>query len=50
MGGMEFIAFNYSQILHNNLLINIHTLLAAHKNGVKRYFCTSSACIYPEYL
>jgi GDP-D-mannose 3',5'-epimerase len=50
MGGMGFISFNHSQILHNNLLINIHTLDAAHKNGVKRYFYTSSACIYPEYL
>ena len=50
MGGMGFISFNHSQILHNNLLINIHTLDAANKNGVKRYFYTSSACIYPEYL
>jgi GDP-D-mannose 3',5'-epimerase len=50
MGGMGFISFNHSQILHNNLLINIHTLDAAQKNGVKRYFYTSSACIYPEYL
>jgi len=50
MGGMGFISSNHSQILHNNLLINVHTLDAAHENGVKRYFFTSSACIYPEYL
>ncbi len=50
MGGMGFISSNHSQILHNNLLINIHTLDAAHKNDVQRYFFTSSACIYPEYL
>ena len=50
MGGMGFISFNHSQILHNNILINVHTLDAAHKNGVKRYFYTSSACVYPEYL
>jgi len=50
MGGMGFISFNHSQILHNNLLINIHTLDAARVNGVQRYLYTSSACIYPEYL
>jgi len=50
MGGMGFISFNHSQILHNNLLINIHTLDAARLNGVRRYLYTSSACVYPEYL
>lgn len=50
MGGMGFISFNHSQILHNNLLINIHTLDAARVNGVRRYLYTSSACVYPEYL
>jgi len=50
MGGMGFISSNHSQILHNNLLINVHTLEAARINGVKRYLFTSSACIYPEYL
>lgn len=50
MGGMGFISANHAQILHNNSLINIHTLDAAKTNGVKRYLYTSSACIYPEYL
>ena len=50
MGGMGFISANHSQILHNNLLINLHTLEAARINGTKRYFYTSSACVYPEYL
>jgi GDP-D-mannose 3',5'-epimerase len=50
MGGMGFIAFHHAQILHNNALINLHTLEAARTNGVKRYLYTSSACIYPEYL
>jgi nucleoside-diphosphate-sugar epimerase len=49
MGGMGFISCNHSQILHNNALINIHTLEAARENGVSRYFYTSSACVYPEY-
>lgn len=49
MGGMGFISSHHAQILHNNALINLHTLEAARKNGVKRYLYTSSACVYPEY-
>jgi GDP-D-mannose 3', 5'-epimerase len=49
MGGMGFISSHHAQILHNNALINLHTLEAARINGVKRYLYTSSACIYPEY-
>jgi len=49
MGGMGFISANHASILHNNALINIHTLDAARTNGVQRYLYTSSACIYPEY-
>lgn len=50
MGGMGFISHHHAQILHNNALINFHTLDAARLNGVKRYFYTSSACVYPEFL
>ena len=49
MGGMGFISSHHAEILRNNSLINIHTLEAARINGVKRYFYTSSACVYPEY-
>ena len=49
MGGMGFISCHHAEILHNNSLINIHTLEAARVNGIKRYFYTSSACVYPEY-
>lgn len=49
MGGMGFISAHHAQILHNNALINIHTLEAARVNQVNRYFYTSSACVYPEY-
>lgn len=49
MGGMGFISAHHAQILHNNALINVHTLEAARTNGVRRYLYTSSACIYPEY-
>ncbi len=50
MGGMGFISGHHAQILHNNALINIHTLEAAHNNGVERLLYTSSACVYPEHL
>ncbi|MEQ1605259.1 MAG: NAD-dependent epimerase/dehydratase family protein [Pyrinomonadaceae bacterium] len=50
MGGMGFISCHHAQILHNNALINLHTLEAARENGVNRYLYTSSACIYPEHL
>lgn len=49
MGGMGFISAHHSEILHNNSLINTHTLDAARLNGVNRYFYTSSACVYPEF-
>ncbi len=50
MGGMGFISSNHSRILHNNALINLHTMHAAVLNGACRYFYSSSACVYPEYL
>ena len=50
MGGMGFISKYHAEILHNNILINTHTMEAARLNGVKRYLYTSSACVYPEYL
>lgn len=49
MGGMGFISAHHAEILHNNALINIHTLDAARVHGVERYLFTSSACVYPEY-
>jgi GDP-D-mannose 3',5'-epimerase len=50
MGGMGFISSNHATILHNNALINLHTLEAARLNGANRYLYSSSACIYPEHL
>lgn len=50
MGGMGFISHHHARILHNNALINLHTLEAARLNGIKRVLYTSSACVYPEYL
>jgi GDP-D-mannose 3',5'-epimerase len=50
MGGIGFIETNKGEIVRDNTLINIHTIEAARQNGVKRFFYTSSACIYPGYL
>jgi GDP-D-mannose 3',5'-epimerase len=50
MGGMGFISANHATILHNNALIDIHTLEAARQQGVRKLLYTSSACVYPEHL
>jgi len=49
MGGMGFIQSNHSTILYNNTMISFNMVEAARRNGVKRFFYSSSACIYPEY-
>ncbi len=49
VGGMGFISAHHTTILHNNSLIDLHTLEAARENGVRRYLYTSSACVYPEF-
>jgi GDP-D-mannose 3',5'-epimerase len=49
MGGMGFISTHNAQIIHNNMLINSHTLEAARINGADRLLYSSSACIYPVF-
>lgn len=49
MGGIGYISTNHAEIAKNNILINTHMLEASYQNGVKRYFYSSSACIYPAY-
>jgi len=49
MGGIGFIETVRARVLHDNVLINTHMIEAARCNGVKRYFYSSSACIYPTY-
>jgi len=48
MGGMGFIENNRSLCMLS-VLINTHMLEAAKEYGVKKYFYSSSACIYPDY-
>lgn len=49
MGGIGFIESNKAQIMHDNVLINVHTLEAARQNACDRLLYTSSACVYPGY-
>jgi len=49
MGGMGFIQSNHALILYNNTMISFNMVEAARETGVKRFFYSSSACIYPEY-
>jgi GDP-D-mannose 3', 5'-epimerase len=49
MGGMGYLSAHHAQVLHNNSLINLHTLEAARVNGASRLFYASSACVYPEF-
>jgi len=49
MGGIGFIETHKAEIVHDNILINIHMLEAARSNGIARFLYTSSACIYPGY-
>jgi GDP-D-mannose 3',5'-epimerase len=48
MGGMGFIQSAETQILHNNVLINVHMTHCASIMGVSRYFFSSSVCVYRD--
>jgi len=50
MGGMGFIVSNQSVLLYNNTMISFNMLEAARQTGVKRYFYSSTACVYNEAL
>ncbi len=45
MGGMGFIEYHKADCMLS-VLISTHLLLAARDNGVKRFFFSSSACVY----
>ncbi|HET9248496.1 MAG TPA: NAD-dependent epimerase/dehydratase family protein [Actinomycetota bacterium] len=49
MGGIGYITEFHADVARNNVLINAHMLEGARRNGVERYFYSSSACIYPMY-
>jgi len=48
MGGMGFIDSAECEIMRNSCLINIHMTHASAMRGIKRYFFSSSACVYRD--
>jgi nucleoside-diphosphate-sugar epimerase len=51
MGGAGYIftGDHDANVMHNSATINLNTLEFGVKAGVKKFFYSSSACIYPEY-
>lgn len=51
MGGAGYIFTGEHDacVMHNSATINLNTVEAGRKAGVKRLFYSSSACMYPEY-
>lgn len=50
MGGMGFIVSNQAVLLYNNTMISFNMLEAARQNVCKRFFYSSTACVYNEAL
>ena len=50
MGGIGYITADHAQLSRNNILINSHMLEASRRADVRRYFYSSSACVYPSHL
>ncbi len=51
MGGAGYIftGEHDAGVMHNSATINLNTLEFGRKAGVKKFFYSSSACMYPEY-
>ncbi|HVW08823.1 MAG TPA: NAD-dependent epimerase/dehydratase family protein [Bryobacteraceae bacterium] len=47
--GYLFTGEHDAAVMHNSSMINLNVLELGVKAGVKRFFYSSSACIYPEY-
>jgi GDP-D-mannose 3',5'-epimerase len=50
IGGIGFTSENNAAIAYNNLFISSYMLEAARRSGVKRFFYSSSASVYPDAL
>jgi nucleoside-diphosphate-sugar epimerase len=48
MGGMGYISSAECDIMRNSCLVNLHMIHNAALAGVKSYFFSSSACVYPN--
>jgi GDP-D-mannose 3',5'-epimerase len=51
MGGAGYIftGEHDAEVMHNSATINLNMAEVSRKNGVKKIFYSSSACMYPEY-
>jgi nucleoside-diphosphate-sugar epimerase len=51
MGGAGYIftGLHDADVMHNSATVNLNTLHYGVKAGVRKFFYSSSACIYPEY-
>lgn len=49
MGGMGFIEFNKADIAHDNVLLDANMLDAARRAHTRRFFYSSSACVYAPF-
>jgi nucleoside-diphosphate-sugar epimerase len=51
MGGAGYIftGDHDAEIMHNSSMVNLNTLEYGRLAGVRKFFYSSSACIYPEY-
>ena len=50
MGGIGFIESVHAQLMHDNILIDTNLLDASFRNGVKKFFYSSSALVYPNFI
>jgi nucleoside-diphosphate-sugar epimerase len=48
MGGLGFLHAAECEIMHNNVLINVHMTHVSAALGVKAYFFSSSVCVYRD--
>ena len=49
MGGIGFITSVGADVMYDNVIINANILQTSVENNIKRFFFSSSACIYPKY-
>ncbi len=49
MGGIGFITEVKAEVMRDNVLINVNMAEASKRNGIKRLFYSSSACVYPTF-
>lgn len=50
MGGMGYLSAHQALMFYRNSQIDLNTLESARRNGCKRIFYSSSACVYPDFL